>query len=210
MTEQTAYIVGSGGQARVVASFLPHRRIRHLVEQNPGADDLTQNDFFALAEPPEGHYFLAIGDNQVRRWYFNRLKTFGVTLSSCIAPTAWIAETAHVGEGVFIGAGAVVGPGARVGENALINNLSLLEHDSHVGEDSHLAPGVIVGAELSIGRGCFLGMRSCVVSRTNIGDQAFVMAGAVVVRPVPAGARVGGVPARIMPDAPHPNTAAKT
>jgi UDP-perosamine 4-acetyltransferase len=182
----------------VIASFLPHARIRHLVERDPGPDDLLQGDFFASDPDRDADYFIAIGDNRIRRSYFDRLTAIGITPASCIAPTAWIAATAILGKGIFVGAGAVVGAGARICDNAMLNNLSLLDHDSVLGEDSQVTVGVMVGAELRIGRGCFLGMKSCIVSRVNVGDEAFIMAGAIVVKPVPAGAKVGGVPARIM------------
>jgi serine acetyltransferase len=44
-------------------------------------------------------------------------------------------------------------------------------------------------------------MSSCLISRVDVGDDVFVMAGAVIVKPVPDGARVGGVPASIRPAA---------
>lgn len=197
--ERIALIIGKGGQARVIASFLPHRRIRFLVEADPGPDDILQSDYFAGPPDREADHFIAIGDNQARRAYFDRLKGLGVTPANCIAPTAWIAPDAKIGNGVFVGAGAVLGAGARLGDNVILNNLSLVEHDSVVGEDSQIAPGCVIGAELRVGRRCFFGMKSCLVPRVDVGDDVFVLAGAVVVRPVPSGARVGGVPARVMP-----------
>ena len=186
-----------------MASYLPHARIRHLVEREAGPDDILQSDFFASAPDPEADYFVAIGDSAIRRLYFDRLVALGIRPANCIAPTAWIARTARLGAGVFVGAGAVIAAGAEICDNAMLNNLSLLDHDSVLGEDSHAAVGVVIGAEVRIGRGSFLGMSSCVVSRVDIGDGAFVMAGATVVKTVPAGARVGGVPARIISEGPR-------
>jgi len=192
-----ALIIGNGGQARVIASFLPHEDIRFLVETDPGPGDMLQSAYFAGEPDREADHFIAIGNDRIRRLYFDRLKSLGVTPASCIAPTAWIAATAKLGDGLFIGAGAVIGAGASLGDNVIVNNLSLVDHDSIVGEDTQVTVGCILGAELKIGRRCFFGMKCCVVSRVEVGDDAFVMAGAVVVKPVPAGARVGGVPASI-------------
>jgi UDP-perosamine 4-acetyltransferase len=192
-----AVIIGRGGQARVIASFLPHSQIRHLVEGDPGRGDILQSDYFAGEPDREADHYVAIGDNRIRRLYFDRLKRIGVTPASCIGPNAWIARTAVLGEGVFVGAGAVVGAGVRIGDNAMVNNLSLVDHDSVLGEDSQVTVGCMLGAELVVGRRCFFAMKCCVVSRLEVGDDAFVMAGAVVVKNVPAGARVGGVPAQI-------------
>ena len=198
MSGRTAYIFGKGGHAHVIRSLIPHERVRFLVDGEAQGDDLRQDDFFAGAADPEGDYFLGIGDNEARRAYFDRLKAMGLEVARCIAPTAWVAPGAELGEGVFIGPGAAVCARTRIGDNAIVNTLSSVDHDCVVGEDSQLTPGVTLGSHLRIGRGCFFGMKSCVIPRLEIGDGASVMAGALVVRPAPAGVMLGGVPARIM------------
>lgn len=114
-----------------------------------------QSAFFRDPDPEPADYFIAIGDNAVRRLYFDRLKSIGVTPARCIAPTAWIAPSAELGDGVFVGAGAVIGAEARIADNAIINNLSLVDHDGMIGEDSQLTIGVILGGEVKIGRRCY-------------------------------------------------------
>lgn len=194
--ERTAYIVGSGGHAHVIRSLLPHARIRLLVDRDPGPDDLMQEAFLSSPDP-EGDYFVGIGDNEVRRRYFDRLRDAGLRLPPCIAPTAWVASDATVGPGTFVGSGAILGARSRIGAGAIANTQASIEHDCSVGDGSQLAPGVTLGGGVTIGRFCFLGMRACVLPRLKIGDGAFVMAGAMVVRPVGPGTRVGGSPARI-------------
>jgi serine acetyltransferase len=47
-----------------------------------------------------------------------------------------------------------------------------------------------------LGPGVTVGMRALIADHREVGDEAVVAAGAAVVRPVGAGTRVQGVPAR--------------
>lgn len=53
-------------------------------------------------------------------------------------------------------------------------------------------------APVTLRRGCYLGAGCIVLPGVTVGENAVVAAGAVVTRDVPAGAIVGGVPARIL------------
>jgi sugar O-acyltransferase (sialic acid O-acetyltransferase NeuD family) len=198
VSDRTAYIIGSGGHAHVIRSLLPHARIRFLVDRDPAPDDILQDDFFAAPPPAGADYFIGIGDNAVRRLYFDRLKKGGVRVSSCIAPTAWVASDAAIGEGLFIGAGAIIGSRSRLADNIIVNTLASVDHDCSIGADAQLAPGVILGGRVQIGASAFLGLRCSVLPGLEIGDGATIMAGALVTRTVAAGARAGGLPARIV------------
>lgn len=194
----TAIIVGKGGHAHVVASLLPHPRIRFMVLEDPSGDDILQDDFFAGPPVSDADYYIGIGDNDARRSYADRLRERGIRLANCVAPTAWIAADARLGEGVFVGTGAVVGTRARIGDNVIVNTLSSVDHDCEIGADSQIGPGVTLGGRVMVGTGCFIGMKSCVVPGLTLGDRVFVRAGAVVVGPAPDGVKLSGAPARIV------------
>ncbi len=98
---------------------------------------------------------------------------------------------AHIGRRVFIdhGMGVVIGEMAEVGDNCTIYQGVTLGGTSLVkGAKRHptLEAGVIVGAN------------ACVLGGFTVGAGARVGSGAVVTRPVPAGATAVGNPARII------------
>ena len=198
MSADTAYIVGKGGHARVIAALLPHARIRHLVEADAGPEDILQSDFLGGRLEAGADHFIGIGDNGIRRIWFDRLKSLGLAVSTCIAPTAWVAPDAVLGEGLFVGPGAVVNAKARIGDGVIINTLASVDHDSEIGADTQLTPGVNLGSHLVVGRACYFGMKSCVLPRLTLGDRVTVMAGALVVRSAPDGVMLGGSPARVL------------
>jgi acetyltransferase-like isoleucine patch superfamily enzyme len=115
-------------------------------------------------------------------------------------------------------------PGRRVflGQKVRLNNatLNVVSGDIRIGDYSFLGSGVSLltgthdyslrgperqtaspasGRDIVIGSGVWIASNATVMGPCRIGDDAVVAAGAVVTMPeVPAGAIVGGIPARVM------------
>ena len=64
--------------------------------------------------------------------------------------------------------------------------------------DNHVLDGERGCAPVTIGDRVWIGARATVLKGVTIGDGAVVAAGALVTRDVPAGALVGGVPAKVL------------
>lgn len=191
-----AYIFGSGGHARVIASLIPYEA--HFVVPG-GEGGIDEAEFFERVETYARHpIFIGIGSNDVRRRIFDRLKSAGVTVATCIAPNAFVAGTAVIGEGAVICAGAVIGAAARIGRNTIVNTLASVDHDCVLGDDGLVAAGVTIAGTVTIGTNSFFGVKSAVIPNVTIGDNVRVRAGAVVVKDVPDDVTVSGIPARIV------------
>ena len=133
-----------------------------------------------------------------------------------VGDQAHVRERAVVGEGTVVGRGSavdndvVIGTGVRIQTNCYITAFSTLEDDVFV------APGVVLtnddtmtrhGAShalrgATLRRGCRVGAGAVLTPGVEIGEEAFVAAGAVVVRDVPARGVVMGVPARLVREVP--------
>ena len=103
-----------------------------------------------------------------------------------------------IGKNVFINAdckfqdqgGIVIEDGALIGHGVV---LATLNHDLDPSKRQQLHP-----APIHIGKGVWIGSNAVITAGVTIGENAVVAAGAVVVKDVPAGAIVGGVPAKVI------------
>ena len=101
-----------------------------------------------------------------------------------------IHPAARIGQGIFLdhATGLVVGETAVIGDDvSLLQDITL----GGTGKDSG-------DRHPKIGRGVMIGAGAKILGNIEIGEQARVAAGSVVLTPVPPGATVAGVPARIV------------
>ena len=122
-----------------------------------------------------------------------------------ISAGARIGARCSFGQNVFVGNDVTIGDNARVQNNVSIYDAVTLEDDVFCGPSMVFTnvynPRAAVSRKAEyrrtlVKRGATLGANCTIVCGTTIGEHAFVGAGAVVSRDVPAFALVVGVPAR--------------
>lgn len=123
-----------------------------------------------------------------------------------------VRERAVVGEGSIVGRGSCVDFNARVGARVLIQTGVYVTGGSVIEDDVFVGPGVQMANDHTMGRhprgeelvgpvlrrACRVGAGAILLPGVEIGEEAFVAAGAVVIRDVAARQVVMGVPARVV------------
>lgn len=123
-----------------------------------------------------------------------------------VLPGAVIGSDCNLGDHVFVEGGAVIGSRVTVKNAVLIWDRVTVEDDVFLGPNMVFTNDLRPRAAIRRGReemfptlvraGATIGANATVVCGVIVGEHAFVAAGAVVVRDVPAHAFVAGNPAR--------------
>ncbi len=110
--------------------------------------------------------------------------------------------------------GIEIHPGARIGRRFFIDHGAgvVIGETAEVGDDVLIYQGVVLGGTTlkkgkrhpTIGNNVVMGTGSVALGAITIGDGAKIGSGSVVVKSVPAGATVVGIPGRIVEDSHKP------
>ena len=177
-------------------SFIASMRedIRAVAERDPAA----KNPVEILFCYPGLH---AIWMHRVAHWFYRRR---AVTLARIIS---------HLNRHIT---GIEIHPGARIGRRLVIDHGMgiVIGETSEIGDDCLLYKGVVLGGvslkkkkrHPTLGDHVVIGSNACVLGAITVGAGAKVGSGSVVVKSVPEGATVVGVPGRVMEEHARPGS----
>ena len=122
-----------------------------------------------------------------------------------VSPGARIGAGCSLGQGVYVGNDVTIGNNVKIQNNVSVYDAVTLEDDvfcgpsmvfTNVHNPRSAVPRKNEYRRTLVQRGATLGANCTIVCGTTVGEHAFVGAGAVVSRDVPAFALVVGMPAR--------------
>jgi acetyltransferase EpsM len=199
-------IIGQGGHSKVVRDVIKAMEDAEIVSC---LDDKFKADFFheqimygpvssaksIAVDFPEVKFFVAIGNNTVRKKIIESLGFPEELFATLIHPTAQVSAQSMIGPGSVVMPCAVVNSDAQLGAHTIINTCAVVEHDCEIENFVHISPNATLTGNVTVREGAQVGASATVIPDMEIGEWAMVGAGATVIHHIPANSTAVGVPA---------------
>lgn len=191
-------IIGAGGHASVVADIAKlcgYETILFLDDSNKTKNAVIGKVSDYRKYLSDSVFFIAIGNNIIRRQLFCELESNQAEMVTLIHPNAVISDGVKFGKGTVVMAGVVVNATAVIGEGVILNTCCSVDHDCTVGDFSHISVGAHLCGTVNVGKNVMVGAGATVINNKNVCANVAIGAGAVVVNNIEDTGTYVGVPA---------------
>ena len=197
-------IIGAGGHGKVVANIAKLNGYKEIYFLD---DDIlkkyigkyqiigTTKDIDKYKE--EYDFFVAIGNNDIRKNISLKLSNLNVRQPILVHPTAVIDETVQLSEGTVVMANAVINADTKISKGVIINTGATVDHDCTIDQFTHVCPGVHIAGTVNIGKNVWIGIGCTIINNVSVCDNCLIGAGSVVVKNIVYQGIYIGIPCKL-------------
>ena len=143
--------------------------------------------------------YCPLGNNRLRVKFLKYAESLGYQIPNYIHPSVKISSNVTIGKGVYILLGTNIMPYTVIKDFVMISMGVNVAHHNVLEIGTFLSTGCNFGASIIANPYTYCGIGSTIMTGvSSLGTDCLVGAGAVVVKDVPDGAVMAGVPAKVL------------
>lgn len=154
------------------------------------------NDDYLMSKKEPVNVVICVGAPHLRRKLAQKYRSNpAIRFPSLVLGDVKVCGDVHMGTGCIVSMDARISTNVILGDFVFMNTGSMVCHDGILGDFVTLSPDVKLAGAVKVGSGSDIGMGTKVIQGICIGENVVAGAGSVIVRDIPAGSKVAGVPA---------------
>jgi sugar O-acyltransferase (sialic acid O-acetyltransferase NeuD family) len=199
---QSLLLLGCGGFGNEVAAWItahamPFKVLGFLDDEKPTAPGVV-GPIQDHTPQPDAKYLTCFGSGSARHQMRMQLQARGAHFATLVSPNAMTATPfTGVVNCIFLGA-CSISSGVTLNNDLLIQGFAVIGHDVTIGTGVTVSSHAFIGGGAKLEPFCTIHPHAVILPHVVVGEGAVVGAGTVVIKNVPPGATVFGMPARII------------
>ena len=143
--------------------------------------------------------YCPLGNNKLRVQFLKQAQSLGYETPNYIHPSVILSPNLKIGKGVYILLGTQIMPFTEIEDYVMISMNVSVAHHNLLKTGTFLSTGCNFGASIVAEENTYCGIGSTIMTGLHrLGKDCLIGAGAVVIKDVPDGAVMAGVPAKII------------
>ena len=132
----------------------------------------------------ENYFFVAIGDNAIRKKIFSSLNKEKFKSLNIVSNFSKVSESVKLGKGNFINHGVIINTETKIGDNNIFNTSVSIDHHNIIKNNVHVCPGAVLAGSVKINSDVLIGPGVIIDKNVIIEQGSKVSAGVVLTKNV--------------------------